>query len=195
LALALGENSSPEKRGGMFDKAAAYFKESAQSQDDLQRASAIYYMASGLVQQGKTEDAKATIKGLLSAPVSSPELGRFKNLALVLDARCDNQLGNSQESLETLNKMAQREDNTDQLLFAKINNARGECYLKLNQPQRAAYSFLQTDLLFFSDPESHAESLFHLRSVLASVGEPAKAAQAGQRLTKQYASSVWANKK
>jgi hypothetical protein len=66
--------------------------------------------------------------------------------------------------------------------------------LKLNDTKRAAYSFLQTDLLFFTDPESHAEALFYLKGLLVGVGQPAKAADANQRLSQLYASSVWANK-
>jgi tetratricopeptide (TPR) repeat protein len=178
-----------------YDSAKSFFEALDQAPDTTQKALGIYYQGSVLFLQGKFAEAKTLLKKLVDAQASSPEMGRVKNLAAVLDARCDNEAGNSQQALETLNAMAEREDNTDMQLFAKINNARGDCYQKLNQPQRAAYSYLQTDLLFFTDPDAHAEALFHLKKVLVAIGEPAKAAQAGERLAKQYASSMWANKK
>lgn len=178
-----------------FDNAKVFFEALEQSPELLQKATGAYSIANVLYMQGKTDEAKAKIKGLLTVQTTSPEMGRLKSLAAVLDARCENQLGNSQQALSDLNAMADREDNTDLQLFAKINNARGECNLKLNQPSSATNNFLQTDLLFFADPESHAEALFHLKSLLVTVGEPAKAAQAAERLRKQYASSFWASKK
>lgn len=178
-----------------YDTAKKFFEALDQSPDAQQKASSIYYTGLVLFMQGQTAEAKAKLKSLLSATASSPEMGRLKLFAAVLDLRCENEMGNSQAALDELNAMADREDNTDLPLFAKINNARGDCYQKLNQPQRAAYSYLQTDLLFFTDPESHAEALFHLKKLLVTVGEPAKAAQAGERLSKQYASSPWKNKK
>lgn len=177
-----------------FENAKAFFEVLEQSPDSFQKASGIYNIALVLFMQGKTAEAKAKAKGLLTAQATSPEMGRLKLFAAVLDARCENEAGNSQQALQELNSMAEREDNTDLPLFAKINNARGECYLKLNMPKQAANSYLQTDLLFFSDPETHAEALFQLKKLLVTVGEPTKAAQAGERLKKQYASSTWANK-
>jgi tetratricopeptide (TPR) repeat protein len=178
-----------------YDNAKTFFEALDQSSDTTQKALGIYYQSNVLYMQGKFAEAKSLTKKLLDAQASSPEMGRIKSLAAVLDARCDNETGNSQQALETLNAMAEREDNTDMQLFAKINNARGDCYQKLNQLPRAVYSYLQTDLLFFTDPETHAEALFHLKTLLVAIGEPAKAAKAAERLKSQYASSVWANKK
>ena len=178
-----------------YDVARGFFEALEQSPDAQQKATAIYLNSVALFSQGKFSDAQNRIKPLLSANAASPEMGRVKSMAAVLDARCENEAGNSQQALDTLNKMAEQEDNSDLQLFARINNARGDCYQKLNQPQRAAYSYLQTDLLFFTDAEAHAEALYHLKKLLITVGEPAKAAAAGERLAKQYASSSWANRK
>jgi tetratricopeptide (TPR) repeat protein len=194
LALSMAQNDKA-KSAAYFDRAKTYFEALEKSPEATQKSLGIYYQGSVLHAQGKAAEAKALLKKLLDAQASSPEMARVKNLATILDARCDNETGQSQQALETLNAMAEREDNTDLQLFAKINNARGDCYQTMNQPQRAAYSYLQTDLLFFTDPETHAEALFHLKKLLVTIGEPAKAAVAGERLSKQYASSLWANKK
>lgn len=176
-------------------RAAEYFADLAKSPDEVHRAAASYFGAKSLLQQEKAAEASSALKSLLAASASSPEVGRYKSLAAVLEARSRLQAGDASAALESLDGLAQREDNTDMQLFAEINNARGACYQALNQPQRAAYSYLQTDLLFFTDPETHAEALYHLKQLLTAIGDPAKAADAGERLANLYASSVWANKK
>ena len=90
--------------------------------------------------------------------------------------------------------MVQKHDSTDQALFARINNARGACYQSLNKPEQALLSYLQTDLLFFTDPEAHAEALYFLNRLWPVAGNPARAADAQARLVNRYASSKWANK-
>ena len=175
-------------------RAMEYFNELAQSPEDVQKAAALYYIARTKLELGQPAEARSQLKGLLSAAASSPEMGRYKSLAAVLDARSQLAEGDAEPALQALNELAEREDNTDLPLFAAINNARGACYQALDQPQRAAYSYLQTDLLFFTDAEAHAEALYHLRRLLMAVGEPARAASAGQRLANLYASSSWANK-
>lgn len=177
-----------------FDFAKTFFEVLEQSPDAAQKATGMYYVSQVLFLQGKTDEAKTKLGSLITATAASPEMGRTISLARVLNARCDNALGKSQQALDELNSMAAKEDNSDLLLFAKINNARGDCYQKLNRPKQAAYSYLYTDLLFFTDPESHAESLYHLKKLLPALGEPARAALSGERLEKQYTSSVWATK-
>lgn len=177
-----------------YERAIEYFSELVKSPDETQKAVGFYYLAKVRLEQGKPEEAKSQLKGLLGATAVSADMGRFKSLSAVLDARSDIELGNVESALKALDALAMREDNTDYWLFAELNNARGAAYRKLKDDRRAAYSYLQTDLLFFTDPESHAEALFYLKQLLTAVGQPAKAADAGQRLSQLYASSSWANK-
>lgn len=142
----------------------------------------------------KTEEARTRFARLASANSTSPEMARLKSLAEVDLAVCDNLSGKSQEALTKLDALVQKYDSTDQALFARINNARGACYSTLGKTNQALYSYLQTDLLFFTDAEAHAEALYHLSQLWPKVGEPARAAEAKARLRSLYASSLWANK-
>ncbi len=177
-----------------YDRSQEYFAELSKSSNETDKMTAAYYQAKALLQQGKPDDTKSRLEVLAKADTSSPEMARIKNLGVVLNARCDIEAGKADDAIKTLDALADREDNADLQLFAEINNARGAGYQKLNQPQRAAYSYLQTDLLFFTDPESHAEALYHLKKLLVAIGQPAKAADAGGRLANLYASSSWANR-
>lgn len=190
IKLLLGRLALAKK---VYDRAVEYFTDALQSPDDVDRAAATVYLARVYLQQDKTQEAREKLQGLLAASSTSAEMGRYKSLAAVLDARIDILEGKPEEALQALDALAQREDNADFQLFAEINNARGAAFQKLEDPRRAAYSYLQTDLLFFTDPESHAEALFHLKSLLVAIGQPAKAADAGSRLSNLYASSSWAN--
>jgi predicted negative regulator of RcsB-dependent stress response len=177
----------------VYDRAVEYFTDVLQSSDDAEKAAASVHLARVRLEQGKADEARDQLKGLLAASATSPEMSRFKSLGAVMESRIDIAQGQPEQALKALDALAEREDNADFHLFAEINNARGAAYQKLNDPRRAAYSYLQTDLLFFTDPETHAEALFHLKGLLLTIGQPVKAADAGNRLSSLYASSSWAN--
>ncbi len=184
LALAVGQP----------DTASNYFKALLSAPSPDTKAIGVYRLGEVKLAQDKPTEAKIRFQQLVSAQASSPEMARLKSLAEVGLAVCENLAGNSQQALEKLSGMVQKYDSTDQGLFARINNAKGACYLALNQPSRALLSYLQTDLLFFTEAEAHAEALYHLVQLWSQEGQAARAAEARERLISQYASSVWANK-
>jgi hypothetical protein len=70
----------------------------------------------------------------------------------------------------------------------------GQCYLKSNKPKDALLAYLHTDILFYGDPESHAEALYYLDKLWQQVDRPERALQARKLLQQRYRGSVWANK-
>lgn len=180
---------------GQPEQAARYFNVllSASNADTI--AVGVYHLGEVDLAQDKTEQARQRFQQLVSAPSKSPEMTRLKSLAEVGLAVCDNLAGETQKALDKLDAMVQQHDSTDYALFARINNAKGACYRTLGQTNRALLSYLQTDLLFFTDAEAHAEALYHLAQLWPSAGEPARAAEARSRLVAEYAASTWANKK
>ncbi len=179
---------------GQLDKATSFFNMLSMSPSAESKATALYQLGQVELSQGKTAEAKERFKQLSSAPSNSPEMIRIKNFAAVGLAVCENLEGNPQAALDNLNALIQKNDSTDQVLFARINNAKGACHQALNQPQSALLRYLQTDLLFFTSAESHAEALYQLSVLWPAVGNPARGAEAKSRLVQQYASSSWANK-
>jgi tetratricopeptide (TPR) repeat protein len=190
IKLLLGRLALAKK---VYDRSEEYFSELVQSPSAQDKAAGLYYLARLKLEQERPSEAREHLKSLLSAPAGSPEMARTKSRGAILEARIDILEGSPQQALEALDGMAEREDNADYQLFAEICNARGAAHLKMDDPHRAAISFLQTDLLFFTDPETHAEALYHLKQLLVTVGQPARAADAGSRLANLYASSKWAN--
>ncbi|MCA9193666.1 MAG: hypothetical protein KDB03_17965 [Planctomycetales bacterium] len=139
-------------------------------------------------------EARARLQKVANANFNAANMNSIKNLSLVGLARCDCLEGKVSEALEQLNKLVRNNDSADHELFARINNAKGECYLKNNQTQNALICYLQTDLLFFTDAQAHAEALYYLAQLWPKEGNGAKGVDARNRLKSSYASSVWANK-
>ncbi len=179
---------------GQPDRATNFFSMLLKSPSAETKAKGVYRLGEVELAQDKPAEAKVRFQQLAAAPSNTPDMIRIKNFAEVGLALCENRLGNSQAALASLNAMVQRYDSTDQALFAKLNNARGACYTALNEPEKALLSYLQTDLLFFTEPEAHAEALYHLHRLWPTAGDPARAADAQARLVNQYASSPWASK-
>lgn len=184
LALALGQP----------DQAGKYFGMLMSAPDTATKLRGTFRLAEVEMAKGDIEKAKKSFQQVASASINSPETIRIKNFADVGLALCMNESGESQEALNRLNAMIQKFDSTDQELFAKVNNAKGQCFLKLNQTNDALLSYLQTDLLFFTNAEAHAEALYQMSQLWPKVGEAARAAEARERLIQNYASSPWANK-
>ncbi len=126
---------------------------------------------------------------------SSPSMVRMKSLAEVGLAICDARDGKPQQALDQLKAMVAKYDSTDQELFARIYNAQGACYMALNNTNLAVLAYLRTDLMFFTEPESHAEALYQLSQLWPKVGEAARGTDSRSRLVSKYAGSTWANKK
>ena len=176
------------------DQATRFFNRLLSAGSPDTKALGAYRMGTVELAQGKVDEAKARFGQLAEATSASPEMGRLKSLAEVGLATCEQMAGNNEQALQKLDSLAQQYDSTDQGLFARINNARGACYAALGKTTQALLSYLQTDLLFFTDAEAHAEALYHLSKLWPQAGQPARGAEAKARLTAQYASSLWANK-
>jgi tetratricopeptide (TPR) repeat protein len=176
------------------EKAISFFNMLLRAPSAETKASGVYRLGTVELELNKIAEAKERFSQLGSAPSNTPEMIRIKILAEIGLAICENQEGKSQEALEKLNGMIQKYDSTDQALFARLNNAKGACYSKMNKPDRALLSYLQTDLLFFTDPETHAEALYNLKALWPTQGKPDRAADAQARLVSQYASSRWVSK-
>lgn len=176
------------------DQALRYFNRLLSAASPDTKALGAYRLGSAELAQGKVDEAKVRFGQLASATSASPEMGRLKSLAEVGLAICEQLAGNNEQALQKLDSLVQQYDSTDQGLFARINNAKGACYAALGKTNQALLSYLQTDLLFFTDAEAHAEALYHLSKLWPLAGQPARGAEAKARLTAQYASSLWANK-
>lgn len=179
---------------GQPERAASYYNMLLRAESPTTKARGVYLLARVDLAQDKPQEARQRFEQLIAAQTATPEMARIKKLAEVGIAVCDTLSGKPQEALQRLERMIQENDSSDQELFARISNAQGACYAAMGRTVDALLSYLKTDMLFFTDPEAHAEALYHLKRLWAEYGQPSRAAEAGARLTSRYASSVWASK-
>jgi tetratricopeptide (TPR) repeat protein len=175
-------------------EAVNYYKLLLASPDPEQKLVGEYRMAQLELTQGKFAEAKARFQQIKKSDVDTPEIIRIKNFAEVGQALCSVKEGNAKEAIGELKQLAQKFDNSDQELFAKIYIAEGACHLALNETLPAVLSYLKVDLMYSSDAEAHAEALYQLSQLWPKAGDPSRAAEARARLVAKYAGSPWANK-
>lgn len=175
-------------------RAKTFYEKLATADDPSTRARGEYRLGQVELLAGNTQEAKLQFQKLASSQSSTPEMAKLKNLAEVGIAACDLKDGDAAGAIKKLDSLVAKNDSANQALFAKIFNTKGAAHASLGQTDQAILSYLRTDLLFFSDPEAHAESLYFLSKLWPKIGKAARAAEAKERMNKLYASSQWANK-
>lgn len=147
-----------------------------------------------LVAQGKYAEAEAKFETIAGAPGDTPEANRQKLLAQAGKARCMAETGSVEDAIEMLETIIADNEPTDAELFGRTYNALGDCYQKADQPKEALMAYLHVDVLFYSEPEIHAEALFHLSNLWESTKKPDRAAASRTMLERRYGGSGWAKK-
>jgi tetratricopeptide (TPR) repeat protein len=140
---------------------------------------------------GKFEDALKSYEAVLASQLASPEVNLLKEFAQVGKGACLAETGKAEEGITLVKEVIKKNDPLEKRLFAHANNALGNCYLKMNRPKDAMLAFLQTDILFRSDGDAHAEALYHLAKLGDSLDRSNLATESRNTLRQQYAGSYW----
>jgi len=177
-----------------YDAAQNFYKRMGESTFSEIKNQGAYQEAVTLVMQSKTADAKPLLQKLSELNATNPKDVRVKQLAAVALAQCTLMEGDADGALKSVNQWIANGDSTDVELFGKLYNLQGACYQKLNKTNEAVLAYLHTDLLFSSDAENHAESLYYLGLLWPSLNETQRAVDARSRLTSLYSGSMWAGK-
>lgn len=150
--------------------------------------------ARALLAQERFAEAEAKFDSVVGQKSDSPEAKRQKLLAQVGKGRCLAETGSPEEGMELIEKIISENDATDSELFGRAYNAHGDCLRKAGKPKEALMSYLHVDVLFYSDPEIHAESLYHLSKLWATMKKPDRAASTRNLLDQRYSGSAWAKR-
>lgn len=126
-----------------------------------------------------------------NADVDTPEARRQRRFAVIGEAICLAETGSVTEARETLTRLIEDNDPQDAELFGRAYNALGRCHLKAEQPQEALFAYLHVDVLFYGDPETHAEALYNLSRLWKTVDRVDRAQAARNLLVDRYSGSRW----
>lgn len=144
--------------------------------------------------QNKHEEAIARFEQAASLGDDSPE-GKQQRLAAELGKAISlSATGNEDQGVELVRNVIDQAAPEEKPLHAKAYNALGGCYLKAGRTKDALFAYLHVDLLYNSQPEAHAEALYHLATLWEMTGKTNDARQARQKLKSEYPSTNWAKK-
>jgi tetratricopeptide (TPR) repeat protein len=144
-----------------------------------------------MIAQKKFQEAAAKFDEVIASELATAEAAQEKLLATTGKAICLAETDQADAGLALLADIIAKNDPENKELFARTYNALGRCYVKLGQPKEALAAFLHTDILYFEEPEAHAEALYHLSKLWTDVNKSDRAVAARNTLRERYAGSVW----
>jgi tetratricopeptide (TPR) repeat protein len=150
--------------------------------------------AEALLRQENFAEADKKYDELISRGGSDAEAQRLKRIAQLGKAYCTAKQGSPDKGVEAVKSIIQNSDPRDSELFARAYNTLGVCQLEAGRPKEALHAFLFTDLLFYGDPDLHAEALYYLVDLWEKDQKSARSLQARSLLKSQYAGTIWASK-
>jgi len=148
-----------------------------------------------LLSDKQFDQALTSFDKVLASELATPEAAQQKQMASVGKAVCQAETGKADQAVTALQEIIAKNDPQDAALFARTYNALGRCYLKQNKPKDALLAFLHTDVLFYADPDAHAEALFYLSTLWNDMNKTERAVAASNTLKTRYAGSVWNHRK
>jgi tetratricopeptide (TPR) repeat protein len=147
-----------------------------------------------LTGQKQFDQALEKFNAVVGSDLATPEAARQKNLAQAGRAVCLAETDKVDEAVSLVQDTIDKNDSQDALLFARLYNALGRCYLKQNKPKDAVLAFLHTDMLYQADADAHAEALYYLSKHWTDINKADRANAAKNTLRERYAGSVWATR-
>jgi tetratricopeptide (TPR) repeat protein len=178
---------------GKYADAAKYYDPIARATWPDYQMRANNAVGRALTAEKQIDQALERFEKVLSTDLTTPEGNRQKLLATAGKAVCLAEKGKGAEGVALLEDIINKNDSQDTALFARTYNALGKCYLKMNKPKDAVLAFLHTDILFYSEPEAHAEALYHLSKLWTEINKSDRAVTARNTLKERYAGSIWAS--
>jgi len=176
---------------GAYDNALAeYAKLDSRPWPDFKMRAGIA-RAAALRAQGKFDDALAAYDAVLSAAQ-----GLDKEDKLVASQRLAATLGRAEtlaemarydEGVKLVEEIIASADPEDAEIHARAYNVLGKCLRKADRNKDALLAYLHVDVLYYTQPQAHAEALKNLVELWTAVGQPERAAAALQVLEQRYA--------
>lgn len=180
---------------GQFEQAAKYYAAiSSKAPWPEYKMRASMSEARALIAQGEFAQAEQKYETVLADKSDSKQSRRQKLMAEIGKARCVAETGTTEQAIMMIEKIIAENDAEDVELFGLAYNAFGDILLKSGKAKDALMAYLHVDVLFYSDPEIHAEALYHLSKLWADINNNDRATAARTLLNERYSGSIWSSK-
>lgn len=181
---------------GKYDAAIRFYKTLGDSSlPGYKIRSAIDVGRAVLAEKKYPEALKEFDTALELAEKSGGAAGESQKLAAMLGkAACLGETGQPEAGAKLAEEVIGKLDNPEGQveLHARAYVALGNCLRKLGQTKPALLAFMHVDLLYFANPQAHAEALWNLAALHQELGKLDRATQAAQLLKERYPNSPWA---
>lgn len=98
------------------------------------------------------------------------------------------------DALKLLDELIQATSADEARTMAEAYVLQGDCYQSQNKLKEAALAYLHVPVLFPKEKAAHAEALYNLAKISASIGQPERANEAREDLLANFPNSEWAKK-
>lgn len=145
-----------------------------------------------LLAAGETSEAAQAFDAVIQQSQGDSSAAAAHWAGLLGRARCaqaDNQLDDAITRIEQVIAGASQAQ-TDVLADAWV--LKGDCLRLRNEQKAALMAYLHVDVLYPSEPNQHAQSLYRLAQLWGPAGHQDRAEDAAARLTDRYPNSEWA---
>ena len=178
-----------------YKDATEYYKALADSPFDEYKMRAGVATGRALLAEKKFAEAQQAFDVALelSAKAKGAMAEAQQQAAMLGKAACLAETGNPDEGIKLIEGAIAKLPPEEGDLHARAYVTMGNCYRKKTDSAKPALlAFLHVDVLYFSNPQAHAEALWNLAKLWNDIGKPERAVQAAQLLKDRYPSSPWA---
>jgi tetratricopeptide (TPR) repeat protein len=145
-----------------------------------------------LMLQEKFDEAIAAFENIAAIDSAEDYALHGKTIAECLKAQSMAMAGQAEAAESMALEIIRNADAANSNLMARAYNALGASHLQQGELKEAAQAWLHTDLLFVTDPDAHAEALWHLSQLWPQLDHEDRALEARQEIRDRYRNSFWA---
>lgn len=178
---------------GKYDAATNFYKALSTAPADAYKIKAGIDIGKAKLAEKKYEDALKEFDTALSLTEKSKAPVAQKLAAMLGEAACLGETGKPEEGVKLVDEVLKQLSAEEGDLHAWAYVVEGNCYRKMpNHTKQALLAYLHVDVLYFSNPQYHAEALWNLASLWQDLKKVDRATQASALLKERYPNSSWA---
>ena len=176
---------------GRNDLAQTEYTKLANSSSEDFRIIGTFYIGLAKLAANDGTGAGESFAAVATSSASGPEAEEFRSRARALQARALLLNGKIDDAKAAVAKLIENENPDNSALFSEAYNTLGACHFQEGDFKAAALAFLHTDLLFFNQPEAHAEALWYLSQIWPRLDKQDDGWEAQETLKRLYKNSPW----
>lgn len=178
---------------GEYEKATAFYKALSTASADAWKIKAGIDIGRAKLAEKKYDEALKEFDTALGLAESDKGPETQKLSAMLGKAACLAQTGKPEEGVKLAETVISKLPAEEIDLHAWAYVVLGKCYRQIpDHTKQALLAFLHVDVLYFSNPQFHAEALWNLASLWQDLKKIDRATQASALLKERYPNSTWA---